>query len=119
MTRQSVRIIASLVIIGVGSAAVLAFGGCSAGIQDLPLGRSADGDAYNVALQLAGADGLVLGADVRSGQKVILAGDVGSTVPRRGRMDSLGEPGSHPAQRNPRPLLPGRGCVLRFPCRDT
>ncbi len=71
MTRQSVRIIAGIVIIGVGSAAVLAFGGCSAGIQDLPLGRSADGDAYNVALQLAGADGLVLGADVRSGQKVI------------------------------------------------
>ncbi|BAH31614.1 MCE family protein [Rhodococcus erythropolis] len=71
MTRQSVRIVAGIVIIGVGSVAVFAFGGCSAGIQDLPLGRSADGDAYNVALQLAGADGLVLGADVRSGQKVI------------------------------------------------
>ena len=71
MTRQSVRIIAGIAIIGVGSAAVFAFGGCSAGSQDLPLGRAADGDAYNVALQLAGADGLVLGADVRSGQKVI------------------------------------------------
>ncbi|ROZ44799.1 MCE family protein [Rhodococcus sp. WS3] len=71
MMRQSVRILTAVAAVGVGCAVVFAFGGCSAGIQDLPLGRSADGDAYTVAVQLAGADGLVLGADVRSGQKVI------------------------------------------------
>ncbi|MCJ0901896.1 MCE family protein [Rhodococcus sp. ARC_M6] len=66
-----VRMVSGVVAVGVGVAALMAFGGCTAGIQDLPLGRSADGDAYTVDVQLAGADGLVLGADVRSGQKVI------------------------------------------------
>lgn len=45
--------------------------GCGVGMQDLPLGLSADGADYTVTLQLATAEGLLLGADVRTGQKVI------------------------------------------------
>lgn len=52
-------------------AGCLLLAGCGVGMQDLPLGRSADGPAYEVTLQLANADGLLLGADVRNGQQVI------------------------------------------------
>lgn len=52
-------------------AGVLITTGCGAGIQDLPLGRSVPGDNYLVSVQLAHADGLLLGADVRHGQRVI------------------------------------------------
>ncbi|PTR24044.1 phospholipid/cholesterol/gamma-HCH transport system substrate-binding protein [Rhodococcus sp. OK519] len=45
--------------------------GCGAGIQDLPLGRSVPGQNYTVHVQLAHADGLLMGADVRNGQRVI------------------------------------------------
>ncbi len=45
--------------------------GCGVGIQDLPLGRSVPGDNYTVTVQLAHADGILLGADVRTGQRVI------------------------------------------------
>lgn len=45
--------------------------GCGAGIQDLPLGRSVPGENYTVHVQLAHADGLLTGADVRNGQRVI------------------------------------------------
>lgn len=50
---------------------VLTLSGCGLGMQDLPVGRSAGGDSYDVQLQLASASGLVLGAEVRAGQKVI------------------------------------------------
>lgn len=53
------------------TAGVLLTAGCGVGMQDLPLGRSADGPAYTVTLQLATAEGLLFGADVRTGQKVI------------------------------------------------
>ncbi|MGW0177592.1 MCE family protein [Rhodococcus sp. NPDC003322] len=53
------------------TAAVLLTTGCGAGMQDLPLGRTADGPDYTVTLQLATAEGLLLGADVRTGQRVI------------------------------------------------
>ncbi|QNG19644.1 MCE family protein [Rhodococcus triatomae] len=57
-------------IVAAGAGCVV-LAGCGAGIQDLPLGRSASATAYDVTVQLATADGLVLGADVRNGQKVI------------------------------------------------
>lgn len=62
---SAVRLVAAVVL---GAALV---SGCGLGMQDLPVGRSADGDSYDVELQLATAAGLVLGAEVRSGQKVI------------------------------------------------
>ncbi|MFC4604734.1 MCE family protein [Rhodococcus kronopolitis] len=49
----------------------LLLAGCGVGMQDLPLGRSADGPAYEVTLQLTNAGGLLIGADVRNGQQVI------------------------------------------------
>lgn len=49
----------------------LLLAGCGVGIQDLPLGRSVPGDNYTVTLQLAHADGILIGADVRTGQRVI------------------------------------------------
>ncbi|MCL2535915.1 MAG: MCE family protein [Nocardiaceae bacterium] len=45
--------------------------GCGMGIQDLPFGRSVPGDNYTVTVQLAHADGILVGADVRTGQRVI------------------------------------------------
>lgn len=45
--------------------------GCGVGIQDLPLGRSVPGDSYTVTVQLAHADGILMGAEVRTGQRVI------------------------------------------------
>ncbi|QCQ93364.1 MlaD family protein [Rhodococcus sp. SGAir0479] len=56
--------------VAVGVAAVL-LTGCGIGIQDLPLGRSVPGDNYTVIVQLAHADGILVGADVRTGQRVI------------------------------------------------
>lgn len=53
------------------TATLLAATGCGIGMQDLPLGRSAGGDAYTVTVQLATAEGLLVGADVRTGQRVI------------------------------------------------
>ncbi|EME21256.1 MCE family protein [Rhodococcus triatomae] len=53
------------------SASLLITTGCGVGMQDLPLGLSADGADYTVTLQLATAEGLLLGGDVRTGQKVI------------------------------------------------
>ncbi|WP_137725527.1 MCE family protein [Prescottella subtropica] len=53
------------------AAAAVVLSGCAAGIQDLPVGRSLPGENYTVTLELAGADGLLVGADVRSGQRVI------------------------------------------------
>ncbi|WP_305093604.1 MCE family protein [Prescottella sp. R16] len=58
-----------LVGCAVGAAVLLT--GCSAGIQDLPVGRSVPGENYTVTLELVRADGLLVGADVRSGQRVI------------------------------------------------
>ncbi|MFD4182943.1 MCE family protein [Rhodococcus sp. NPDC058514] len=49
----------------------LVLAGCGVGMQDLPLGRTADGPDYPVTLQLATAAGLLPGADVLNGQKVI------------------------------------------------
>ncbi|WP_346764549.1 MlaD family protein [Rhodococcus sp. HNM0569] len=57
--------------VGAGLAVAVTLTGCGVGMQDLPLGRSAGGDAYDVTVQLATAEGLVLGADVRTGQEVI------------------------------------------------
>ncbi|MDH6282438.1 MCE family protein [Prescottella agglutinans] len=45
--------------------------GCGIGIQDLPLGRSVPGENYTVTVQLAHADGILTGAEVRTGQRVI------------------------------------------------
>ncbi|WFR72578.1 MCE family protein [Prescottella defluvii] len=45
--------------------------GCGVGIQDLPLGRSVPGESYTVTVQLAHADGILTGAEVRTGQRVI------------------------------------------------
>lgn len=58
-------------MVPVAALSALLLTGCGVGIQDLPLGRSADGDAYRVTLQIATADGLVNGADVRLAQRVI------------------------------------------------
>lgn len=58
------------IVVGALTGAVL-IAGCGAGIQDLPLGRSAPGENYTVRVQLAHADGLLTGADVRNGQRVI------------------------------------------------
>lgn len=69
--RPAAQIMIGAAAVGICVAVALVSGAASAGIQNLPLGRTADGEAYTVDLQLAGADGLVLGADVRSGQKVI------------------------------------------------
>ena len=64
MRTRTIRVVAA-------TAGVLLAAGCGVGMQDLPLGRSADGPAYTVTLQLATAEGLLFGADVRTGQKVI------------------------------------------------
>lgn len=45
--------------------------GCGVGLQDLPVGRTADGDDYRVTVKLPSADNLLLGAEVRLGQQVI------------------------------------------------
>ncbi|MFC7446960.1 MCE family protein [Rhodococcus daqingensis] len=65
MRRRSIELAC---LAGAGS---LLLTGCGVGIADLPLGRSADGPDYAVTLQLATADGLLPGADVLNGQKVI------------------------------------------------
>lgn len=41
------------------------------GIQDLPLGRSAQGENMALTVVLPTADGIAIGADVRDGQKVV------------------------------------------------
>ncbi|TQF68813.1 MCE family protein [Rhodococcus spelaei] len=57
--------------LGATGMACLVLAGCGVGMQDLPLGRTADGPDYAVTLQLSTAEGLLLGADVLTGQKVI------------------------------------------------
>lgn len=57
------------IVVAMGGALLVA--GCGVGIQDLPLGRSVPGANYTVTVQLAHADGLLIGADVRTGQRVI------------------------------------------------
>ena len=47
---------------------VVALAGCGVGIQDLPLSESG---GIDVTAELTSADGVVIGADVRSGQRVI------------------------------------------------
>ncbi|TJZ73915.1 MCE family protein [Rhodococcus oryzae] len=74
--------------IGLACAALagsLPLAGCGIGIADLPLGRTADGPDYAVTLELATADGLLPGADVLNGQKVIgrVAGLATDTVGAR------------------------------------
>ncbi|GAA4471586.1 MCE family protein [Rhodococcus olei] len=64
MRHRTIRLVAV-------AACALALTGCGVGMQDLPLGRTADGPAYTVTLQLATAEGLLPGADVRTGQRVI------------------------------------------------
>ncbi|MFC9789639.1 MCE family protein [Rhodococcus sp. NPDC127528] len=61
----------SVIRLGALGIGCLVLSGCGVGMQDLPLGRTADGPDYAVTLQLATAEGLLLGADVRNGQKVI------------------------------------------------
>lgn len=58
-------------ILGGALAGTVLVAGCGAGIQDLPLGRSVPGENYTVRVQLAHADGLLMGADVRNGQRVV------------------------------------------------
>lgn len=58
-------------LVGAVLSATVLLSGCGLGMQDLPVGRSADGASYDVQLQLSTAAGLVLGAEVRVGQKVI------------------------------------------------
>lgn len=62
------RIASRLVVLAV---AALTATGCGVGMQDLPLGRTADGPDYSVTVKLATAEGLLPGADVRTGQRVI------------------------------------------------
>ncbi|BBZ00832.1 hypothetical protein MCHIJ_02690 [Mycolicibacterium chitae] len=50
---------------------VALWAGSDIGIQDLPLGRSAPGQAMSVTVILPTADGIAIGADVRDGQKVV------------------------------------------------
>lgn len=45
--------------------------GSEIGIQDLPIGRSAQGQAMSLTVVLPTADGIAIGADVRDGQKVV------------------------------------------------
>ncbi len=59
------------VVVGGALVGAVLVAGCGAGIQDLPLGRSVPGDTYTVHVQLADADGLLTGADVRNGQRVV------------------------------------------------
>lgn len=65
----------SLKTVAACGAAVLAtvavWGLSDVGIQDLPVGRSAPGDTMAVTVVLPTADGITIGADVRSGQKVV------------------------------------------------
>ncbi|XVA02192.1 MlaD family protein [Prescottella equi] len=59
------------VVVGGALVGAVLVAGCGAGIQDLPLGRTVPGDTYTVHVQLAHADGLLTGADVRNGQRVV------------------------------------------------
>lgn len=71
MRARIIRLAAATVGVVAATAGALLTTGCGIGMQDLPLGRTADGPAYEVTLQLATAEGLLLGADVRTGQRVI------------------------------------------------
>lgn len=61
--------IAVTAIIGVAVSA--AWAASDLGIQDLPIGRAADGTTMSVTVVLPTADGIAIGADVRDGQKVV------------------------------------------------
>ena len=52
-------------------AAAALWGMSDIGIQDLPVGRSAQGDAMSLTVVLPTADGIAVGADVRDGQRVV------------------------------------------------
>lgn len=61
---------ATAVVIGVASSALL-LSLSDRGIQDLPVGRGAGVDSSAVTVVLPTAEGISLGADVRSGQRVV------------------------------------------------
>ena len=62
-TQAVARLGAALAVVSIGST------GCAMGLQDLPVGGV--GNAFTVNAELETADGLVNGADVRSGQKAV------------------------------------------------
>ncbi|MFD4369044.1 MCE family protein [Rhodococcus sp. NPDC058521] len=64
---------------------VLSTAGCGLGLQQLPVGHTADGEDYRVTAHLASADNLMRGTEVRLGQQVI------------GRVHDLDTDGSHAA----------------------
>ncbi|MEO9330442.1 MULTISPECIES: MCE family protein [Gordonia] len=55
---------------GVAAVAAMGLTACSYGLQDLPVGAGG-GNSFEVTAELTTADGLVAGADVRHGQRVI------------------------------------------------
>ncbi|SNS53275.1 MCE family protein [Rhodococcoides kyotonense] len=52
-------------------ACVVMLSGCSLGLGQLPIGRSADGDNYRVIAEFARADRIRLGTEVRVGQHLV------------------------------------------------
>ncbi|MDL9938226.1 MlaD family protein [Gordonia sp. ABSL1-1] len=66
MSRRSIRVYTAVVT----AAATMSLSACSYGLQDLPLGAGG-GDAFSVTAELTTADGVVNGADVRNGQRVV------------------------------------------------
>ncbi|WP_240794820.1 MlaD family protein [Rhodococcus zopfii] len=66
-SRRPIRVAA----LAAAVAGAVVVSGCGYGIQDLPVGRSAGAGAFDVEVQLASADGIVLGADVRYGQQIV------------------------------------------------
>lgn len=65
------RVGARLRIVAGALAATMLLAGCGIGLQDLPIGGSAGAGAISVTVQLESAIGLVHGAEVRFGQKVV------------------------------------------------
>ncbi len=68
-TRPTATVLATIAIAGLAGAAL--FAASDLGIQDLPLGRAAQGESMSVTVVLPTADGIAIGADVRDGQKVV------------------------------------------------
>lgn len=69
MQKPKQTTVAMLAVAGLTATALLA--GSDLGIQDLPIGRTAQGQTMSVTVVLPTAEGLTLGADVRDGQKVV------------------------------------------------
>lgn len=61
----------AVVASAIAAAAVTASTGCGVGLQDLPIGRTAEGPAYRVTAVFDHADRILEGTEVRVGQQVV------------------------------------------------